>query len=149
MNEMNRREFVAAACAACMCAGGVAMAAEPGGPVDAGELGTYAKDGIYDQFAKTNKIFLIRNKGKLYATSAVCTHKSSLLEKHATDPRQIECSKHGSVFNMEGAVTKAPAKKALPRYAIAVNDQKHVIVDTSKAIEEGKWNEAGAFVTVA
>ena len=46
-------------------------------------------------------------------------------------------------------VAKGPAKVGLPRFAVSLNADKHVIVDTTKTFDETKWTEAASFVTVA
>ena len=50
---MNRREFVAAACAFCVACSEDVLAATAKGPVDAGELGAFSKEGIYDALAQS------------------------------------------------------------------------------------------------
>src|ERR1051325_2144760 len=39
-----------------------------GGKIDIGPLSSYPTDGITDKFIATNKLAIIRNDGKLYAT---------------------------------------------------------------------------------
>ena len=93
---MNRREFVAAAAAACAfcvaCPENV-LAATAKGPVDAGEMSAFAKEGVYDSLSQSQGFFLISSKGKLYATSSTCTHKANQVsidsENHGQLIRQI------------------------------------------------------------
>lgn len=153
MEKMSRREFVAAAtavvaaCGACAtCTFAADAAAQAEAKVDIGALSEYPKDGIYDKFAKSNKFFVVRNEGELYACSAVCTHKNAPLTLNG---KEIVCKKHGSKFSEYGNSTKGPAKNSLPRYAIAENDKKHLIVDTSKSFSEKEWQKDGAFVKIA
>src|SRR5579859_545313 len=90
--ELNRRHFLAAAAAAataCAMCGSHARAADddddddsddppaelPKGPQDVGAVSDFAKDGPYDSQSKSKHILLYKDKGKLYAMSAVCTHK--------------------------------------------------------------------------
>jgi cytochrome b6-f complex iron-sulfur subunit len=152
MVEMNRREFidvVAGTCAVCVCGSPGAWAAEEKpAPVDVGERSAFAKDGLYDKFAQSQKIFLVRGQGQLYAVTAVCTHKQFALGIDANDKSQLKCSKHGSIFKIDGTVAKSPARKPLARFGISVNDQKHVIVDKTRVFEEKDWKEAGSFVKV-
>lgn len=166
--ELNRRNFLAAAAAtACACAlCPAALAAQkkddddddsdveelpkvPAGPVDIGTAADYPKDGIYHQFAKSKHMLVVREAGKLFAVSAVCTHKGVLLkEKDA----KIFCPQHNSRFTPAGVPTPkpngkmGPAKQALAHYSITTNAQGHIIADTSKPIEQPKWNDATAFV---
>ena len=89
MENLSRREFVAAvtaaaACAGCAFCGSDAEAAPPVSTpepekVDIGTLADYPKDGIFDKFARSHRFFVIRNSGELYASSSICTHKNSFL----------------------------------------------------------------------
>ena len=58
----------------------------------------------------------------------------------------IVCENHGSTFSLDGAVTKGPARRSLPRYAMRKDDKGNVIVDTSKSFNEDKWQDAEAFI---
>src|SRR4051812_39297915 len=166
--EMNRRELVvvAATLAACACANellpGSAEAAPPagggagaggagagsgasaGGTLDVGTVKDYPKDGPYDKFAKNEKVLLVRSGEKLYATSAICTHKACVLSGANTE---LRCRCHGSRFGLDGAPTKGPATKPLPRYAIAMKGEK-IVVDKSKKFEKDKWDDEAASVKV-
>jgi nitrite reductase/ring-hydroxylating ferredoxin subunit len=157
--NLNRRDFLAAAAAvtsACALNCPFALAAdekEETGPVDIGTLADYPKDGPYDKFAKKpTSLLVIRNDGKVYAPTAICTHKKANL---TVDGGEIVCPKHDSPFDNQGvpkAKTKdgddTPAKKPLVRYAISKNAEGHLIVDKSKTFEKDKWNDAASFVKV-
>src|SRR3954471_11666770 len=111
--EMNLRELVVVAgtLAACACASeffpSTAEAAPPppGGPtagggggsgtVDIGTAKDYPKDGAYDKFAKNEKLIVVRSGDKLYATTAICTHKSCVLSGATAE---LRCRCHGSRF---------------------------------------------------
>src|SRR5438045_684354 len=142
MSDLNRRQFVtaaAAACGLCLACPENLLAATAKGPVDTGELSALTKPGIYDSFAKSGGFLLISDKGNLHATSSTCTHKSNLVGIDSENRQQLKCEKHGSLFNLDGKVVKAPAKRSLPRYAISLNDKKHVIVDPTRKFEETDW----------
>lgn len=148
---MNRREFVATAvgCAFCTACPEHVLAATAKGPVDAGDVNTFRKDGIYDALAQSQGFFVISSKGKLYATSSTCTHKSNQVSIDSEKAGQLKCEKHGSLFSLEGKVIKAPAKRSLPRYGIKLDANKHVIVDPTKRFEESSWNDPNSFVKLA
>jgi nitrite reductase/ring-hydroxylating ferredoxin subunit len=149
-DELNRRSFLAAAAAAtCACAlcpsahaqddgdDDEAPAPLPPGPVDAGPLTNYAKDGSFDALAKSKQIVLVRENGKLYAMTALCTHKQFVIQ---TKDSQLYCPKHGSRFDLDGKPAPkpngrmGPAKKNLQHYAISADDKGEVTVDTSKPV---------------
>src|SRR5436189_2918600 len=148
-SEVNRREFVvltaAVAAAACACAHcDLAVAGEaPGGPtppgalektpVDVGPKSDYAKDGLIDKFAKSHRILMVTNGGKIYAPTATCTHKNAVV---MVKEGELVCRAHGSRYSKEGTVTKGPAKASLYRYGIKVDDKGHIIVDRAKQFSE-------------
>ena len=167
MPELNRRDFLATATATaaaltCACALDCpfALAAEdkPGaagdtGPVDVGTLADYPKDGPYDKFAKKpNNVLIVRDGGKLYAITSVCTHKKKQLK---VEDGEIVCTAHDSPFDNQGLPKpktkegdETPAKEPLDRFAISRNPDGKLIVDKSRRFPKGKWDDAAAFVKV-
>ena len=151
--QFNRREFViisgAAAAAAWVridplattaCA---AAAPPPTGPVDVGTAVDYANDGAFDKFARSNRVMLVRKGDRLYATTATCTHKDCVV-KHVQG--EIRCPCHGSRFDLDGDVTKGPAKSPLARLAIAQNAAGRIVVDPSQKFGPGQWDDPKCFV---
>ncbi len=153
-DEINRRNFLAAAAAAtCACALCPMVRADdddddddapppkplPKGPVAAGNLTDYPKDGPYDALSKSKQIILVRQDGKLYAMTALCTHKLFVIK---TKDNQLFCPKHSSRFDLDGKPAKkpngkmGPAKKPLVHYAISADANGAITVDTSKTVEE-------------
>lgn len=152
MNNLSRRSFIVTATAvACGCAVSDASAdpASDGKPVDLGDVKNFDKDGVFDQFAKAKKIFIVRESGKLYAVSSICTHKSCGIKPELVAGGGLKCPCHGSSFSLIGEVKKGPAKQSLLHLAISLNDQKHVIVDRLKTFEKDQWNDAAAVLHIA
>ncbi len=153
MSDLNRREFVvAAACAAgaCMMCGAIAEGADSapdvgGTKVDAGTVADYAKDGPYDKLADTKKILIVRDGSKIYAMTALCTHKMGTVKIKGTE---LVCPKHNSHFANDGKPTKGPAKAALFRLGISQNADGHILVDPNKKFGENQWTDPDASITV-
>src|SRR4051812_14819167 len=158
MPEINRRDFVtmaAAACAgACMLCdglGGTAIAAEPtaaeagGTKVDAGALADYAKDGVYDKLADSKKVIIVREGTKIYAMTSICTHKMGVVKIKGSE---LVCPKHNSHFANDGKPKSGPAKAALFHLGISQTADGKIMVDTSKRFGEKQWDDAGASITV-
>jgi nitrite reductase/ring-hydroxylating ferredoxin subunit len=156
MAEINRREFIAAAAAAtaacAMCCGNndaMAQATAPSATtVDVGAKSDYAADGYSDKFETSNHIIISRANGKIVALSSKCTHQG--VDVKITGAT-LTCPKHKSIFEADG--TKAPppsgpAKTALPHFAISVDANGHLIVDTSKQFLEANFSDPASFVTV-
>lgn len=143
---LNRREVLAAAAAtaAAECRGQSSVlgdsysAAPPQRPpaadaavVDAGPLGDYPKDGVYDQFREQG-FFVIRRNKRLFAMSSVCTHKGCKVR--AQPDQSFFCRCHKSAFDPEGRVLKGPAPRDLPRLAVKLNQDEHVLVDPDQRV---------------
>jgi len=155
MNQLNRREFVAAvACAACLCGLGDTAnlladdATTAPSTLDVGPKSAYATDGITTTWMKVpNRVAVIRHDGKIYACTTVCTHKGGTINE-APDGESFKCPKHGALYDIEGNVTKGPAKKPLVRYAVSVDTGGHVIVDKSTSFTAEQWTDPASFVKV-
>jgi Rieske Fe-S protein len=149
MDAMDRRQFVAGlaacACAACPALRALAEASERRGPVDVGPLDDFKADGIHDPLGAGRSFFLVNKGGRLYAVSSTCTHKQVAL---VAKDGGFKCPRHGSTFAADGKVTKAPARKALPRYGIRVDERDHVLVAPSTVFTQGQWDDAAASVPV-
>jgi len=158
--QLNRRQLlVTAAAVTCACAVGCPFAEAAAAKdtdtssVDIGTMADYPKDGPYDKFAKKPAaLIVVRDKGKLYALTSVCTHKSKQLK---VEDNEIVCTAHDSPFDNQGvpkAKTKdgddTPAKKPLVRYAISKDAAGKLIVDKSKSFDKDKWDDPASFVKV-
>lgn len=146
MAQLNRREFAvisAGAIVACALASDEAFAAAV--TFDAGDVKKFDADGVYDSFAKSNKLLILREGEKLIAMSAMCTHRGCVVKKK--DDALI-CPCHGSTFDNGGKPTKEPAKAALFRYAVSINSENHLIVDRSKLFGEREWGNKDASVEI-
>jgi cytochrome b6-f complex iron-sulfur subunit len=154
-SDLNRRDFVTAAAAGIgILAGALGTPAalaqattqpSTAGPLDVGAKSDYAMDGPVMTWAKDKHVIVLRETGKIYAMSSKCTHKGCVLDD-ASD--HLTCPCHGSNFGYDGKVTDGPAKRSLVRYAITVNEDGHLIVDTSKTFSESKWDDAACYITV-
>lgn len=116
---------------------------EPG-PVDAGPVAGYDRDGVFDACGRRG-FFVVRRGGRLFAVSSVCTHQAVLLNAGRND---LGCPRHGSVFSVDGLVLKAPARRSLPHHALRVDHLDHLIVDTSIDVPESDWQRDYAFIRV-
>ena len=127
--NIDRRQFLflTTSTAALAATGGLALADGGGGErvVDAGPVGNFAADGVYDAF-RTQGFFVIRKGGKLSALSSICTHKKFQLK--AEPDCSFYCKRHGSTFDPNGHVTQGPAKRDLPQLVTSVNGAGHLLV---------------------
>ena len=153
-DRLHRREFLvtavaaatASACGACPLAGFAAAKRESAKEsIDVGMLTDYPRDGAYQEHAESDGFFLIRAKGKLYALASACTHKQTLLKPKDNG---LACPKHGARFTFQGTVTKGPARRPLPRFAIRADDMGKITVDPSRTFDQDDWDDEASFVAM-
>ena len=116
IREMNRKQFLflvasLAAILPCVRLSASSGAADRERLVDAGPVDQFAADGLYDGF-RDQGFFVVRQGGKLFALSAICTHRRCKLS--AERDHSFYCKCHGSTFDPDGKVTEGPAKRDLP-----------------------------------
>jgi nitrite reductase/ring-hydroxylating ferredoxin subunit len=152
MNDPTRRSVLrVAAAAACACAGcavrtGAAPSRTPS-PVDVGPLADFARDGITSRWAADHGFFVVSRGGRVFAVSSHCTHKNVQLVVSGDD-NGFKCPRHGSAFGADGGVTKAPARKSLPRFGVRVNDAGRVVVDPAVQFARADWGAEGSYISV-
>jgi Rieske Fe-S protein len=93
--------------------------------VNAGPAVNYAADGVYGRYRDLG-VFVVRKGDRLFALSAICTHRRCKIEAEAD--RTFYCPCHGSTFDAEGHVTATPAKRDLPVLATSVDGRGNLIV---------------------
>lgn len=127
--NMNRREFLilaAATVAGCSSTPhGAVSSVRVTRQINAGPVNSYAADGVYTRF-RNQGFFLIRKGEKLFALSAICTHKRCKLD--AEPDLSFSCPCHGSTFDPGGHVTEGPAKRDLPTLSTFINEQGDLLV---------------------
>ena len=93
--------------------------------VNAGSAANYGADGVYGAFQERG-FYIVRQSEKLFAVSAICTHKKCKLK---TEPdRSFYCPCHGSTFDPSGHVTKGPARRDLPVFSTSVSESGQLLV---------------------
>ena len=155
MSDIPRRTFVtlAAGVAACACLPSCGHVEHPNrahGPVDVGPLTRYRpRDGILvtDHWAESGGFLLVQTVSRLYAVSSECTHRGCTVET-AAPKNGLRCPCHGSEYAVDGRVTKGPASKTLPRFAISVDPTGRVVVDAARSFSEAEWSNPASFVAL-
>ena len=127
---INRRQFLlltAGLAAGCKTIndGNSTTVAKPERVIPAGPASNYAADGVYNNF-RDQGFFVIRRDGKLFALSAICTHRKCKLT--AEPDRSFYCKCHGSTFDPDGHVTKAPARRDLPVFSTTTDENGQLLV---------------------
>jgi cytochrome b6-f complex iron-sulfur subunit len=151
---INRRQFVAlatsagcAAAAICGCSSSGGGDAPPWTGPTSFDLGAPAdlKEGVDPKWMQSGGFFVVREGGRLFAVSAICSHKACPL---SPKPTEYLCPCHGSRFTRAGKVVNGPAFTSLPRFGVALNPSGHVTVDRTKVFPEAQWGQPGASLTL-
>ena len=123
--QISRREFLILT--GTFAAGGCASESAAGGErvVNAGPASNYAADGLYGAFRERG-FFIVRRGERLFALSAICTHKKCKLKPERD--QSFYCPCHGSTFDPSGHVTKGPAKRDLPVFDTSISKSGELFV---------------------
>jgi Rieske Fe-S protein len=127
--KINRREFLILSAVFAAGCSSMDEAGTPGpGPpriMNAGPAKNYVTDGVYAAY-RTQGFFIIRQGDRLYALSAICTHRHCKVKVEPN--RSFHCPCHGSRFDADGHVTQGPARRDLPVLATSVNESGDLLV---------------------
>lgn len=133
--HVTRRQFIAVTVSAAAGLGQSSAAsasqASPENIVDAGPLADFPDDGVYDTFRESG-FFVIRRRGRLYALSSICTHRGCKVRPQ--EDQSYLCKCHKSAFDLEGRVVNPPAPRDLPRLAVAVTEERHLLVNLDRVV---------------
>lgn len=113
-------------------------------PVDAGPLARYSGQGIFGQF-RGHGFFIIHRGSRLFAQSAVCTHRDCLISPSDSG---FKCRCHGSTFTLEGRVTRGPARHDLPRFAVEQHANGHLIVHLESRLTPDQFDLPESYLRV-
>ncbi len=128
---ISRRQFLiltAGLAAGCKAVDKDGFTASKDRTINAGPASNFAADGVYSNF-RDEGFFVIRKGEKLFALSAICTHRKCKLTAEAD--RSFYCKCHGSTFDPGGKVTKGPARRDLPTLPAVKNESGELLVTVS------------------
>jgi Rieske Fe-S protein len=104
----------------------------PGGVIAAGAASTL-KAGQAIHLA-TDQLFVVRDAQGIYALTDVCTHQFCPVA-YRSGSRTFYCSCHGSTYDANGDVTVGPASTPLVHYAVCIEHNGDVVVDTGTEVD--------------
>ena len=128
--KLNRRQFLLLTAG---LAAGCKTANDVGGStriINAGSASNFASNGVYSNF-RDQGFFVVRRGEKLFALSAICTHRNCKLI--AEPDKSFYCKCHGSTFDPNGHVTEGPARLNLPVLPSFTNEHGQLIVTVTAA----------------
>jgi nitrite reductase/ring-hydroxylating ferredoxin subunit len=69
------------------------------------------------------RVCIVNVEGNYYAIGNICTHVGGPLNEGTLEGYEVECPWHGSKFDVRtGEATKPPARQAVPKYEVKVED---------------------------
>ena len=91
---------------------------------------------------EAGRFYLVRlEDGGLLAIYRRCTHLGCAVP-YDQAAGQFVCPCHGSAFTADGDVLNAPAPRPLDLFALSINQDGEILVDTGKAIERDHTDPA-------
>lgn len=122
---------------------------EPKQSFRAGFPNDYEPNKVSERFKDSHGAWMVRDTGKIYALSTVCTHLGCTPNWLESD-NKFKCPCHGSGFYKTGINFEGPAPRPLERFKITLNDDGEIIVDKTKKFqqEKGEWRDPESYITV-
>ncbi|MBI2982145.1 MAG: ubiquinol-cytochrome c reductase iron-sulfur subunit [Deltaproteobacteria bacterium] len=122
---------------------------EPSPIFKIGKPEDFVEGEISEKFKEEQRVWVVREAGKIYAVLAICTHLGCTPRWLPLEGK-FKCPCHGSGFTKEGVNFEGPAPRPLERLAIRLDDEGTLVVDKSRKYlyERGEWEDSGSFVTV-
>ena len=120
---------------------------EPSPKFKAGKPQDYTIGEVSTKWVKDQRVWIVREKEKLYAIYARCTHLGCTPLWLRTE-QKYKCPCHGSGFTKEGINFEGPAPRPLERLKVEIGPDGQIVVDKSKKFlyEKGEWDKPGAFI---
>ena len=101
------------------------------------------------RYVEAADIYIVNDGEGYFAVSAICTHMGCKVDAKEGEEGFV-CDCHGSEFDGEGRVEKAPANKSLEHYAISYDEEVGILVDKEDATsEEAKWKDSHYYLSLA
>ncbi len=100
---------------------------------------------VSDRFARTHRLYVIREVDHIHALSSVCTHLGCITRWQASQDR-FKCFCHGSSFGRDGDPIEGPAPRPLERLQITLTPSAQIVVNTAVRFrkERGEWDREDA-----
>jgi cytochrome b6-f complex iron-sulfur subunit len=109
--------------------------------------------GVNQQFLASNRIWIVREPGRVFTIFARCTHLGCTPEWKPSE-NKFKCPCHGSGYDSEGVNFEGPAPRPMDRAKMTLDATGKIIVDTSKLFMDdpragvNQFNDPGAFLSI-
>ncbi len=102
---------------------------------------------VYEDWKSEHGVWIIREKGRLYALNARCTHLGCT-PNYFPYEGLFKCPCHGSQFYRNGANFTGPAPRPLDRLKIYIDDEGMITVDKAKVYTYKDFDKKGAYLKI-
>lgn len=102
---------------------------------------------VYENWKEEQSVWIVREKNRIYALHAKCTHLGCT-PSWSADDRIFKCPCHGSQFSSNGVNFAGPATRPLDRFKIYIGNDGMMIVDKSRVYTFKEFDKPGAYVEV-
>ena len=90
--------------------------------LEAAKVGELAEGEMKSLDFGDRTVVLLNVAGDLYAIDGECTHQGCALSEGFLEEDVLECSCHGSMFNVKtGEVVQGPAEDPVPGYSVEID----------------------------
>ncbi|MBI5415859.1 MAG: ubiquinol-cytochrome c reductase iron-sulfur subunit [Candidatus Omnitrophica bacterium] len=122
---------------------------EPRQSFRAGYPDEYETGKVSERFKDKYGAWIVRDPGKIYALSTVCTHLGCTPNWLESDAK-FKCPCHGSGFYKTGINFEGPAPRPLERFKIMLDDEGQIVIDKTKKFqqEKGEWSDPESYIAV-
>jgi len=109
--------------------------------------------GIDQRFLMTNRVWVVKEPGRLFVIFARCTHLGCTPEWKSAE-NKFKCPCHGSGYDSEGINFEGPAPRPMDRCNLTLDGTGKIIVDSSRLYQDdpragvNHFNDPGAFLNV-
>lgn len=112
-----------------------------------GDADTYGVIDVDNRWRTKHKFFVVRERAKIYALSARCTHLGCTINWF-DDMRIFKCPCHGSEYRSNGINFAGPAPRMLDRFSITLNQEGILVVDTGITYDYKRFDVDGASIVI-
>lgn len=99
------------------------------------------------RFKKDHRFFIVRDKGRIFALYARCTHLGCTVNWFE-DLNIFKCPCHGSEYHSNGNEFAGPAPRPLDRHHISLDNDNNIIVDTALVYSLKEFEDQKIFIRV-
>lgn len=107
----------------------------------------YGVISIDTRFIKEHRFFVVRDKERIFALYARCTHLGCTVNWFE-DLNIFKCPCHGSEFHSNGHEFAGPAPRPLDRHHITMDSEKRIIVDTAMVYSLEEFEKQKMYIKV-